>query len=129
MSLFIEKSALAFLVVTVILGGGVAYLAGRGLAGRWKPYWHAVIYMMLLGLFIRFLHWGLFLGATFPGWREAQGDLFSLHYYLTDTLVLITAASLGYRLERTRQMTTQYRWLYRRTGPLSWKSIAEEKQH
>jgi hypothetical protein len=73
--------------------------------------------MLLLGLFVRFLHWGLFL----DNWRHLKGDLLSLHYYITDTTVLIAAASLGYRLRRTRQMTRQYRWLYRQTSPFTWE--------
>ncbi|MDX2266267.1 MAG: hypothetical protein NW215_15000 [Hyphomicrobiales bacterium] len=125
MELFVEKSPLAFLLVTVVLGGGVAFLAGRALARGWRPFWTAALYMAGLGLFVRFLHWGLFLDATFPSWREAKGDLFSLHYYLTDTAVLIAAAALGYRLERTRQMTTQYGWLFARATALTWRAKAD----
>lgn len=124
MSLFIEKSPVAFIIITVVLGGGISFLAGRALARGWKPFWMVVGYMLLLGLFVRFLHWGLFLGATFPEWRAAQGELLSLHYYITDTLVLIAAACLSYRLERTRQMTAQYRWLYERTSPLTWRAVS-----
>ena len=28
-----------FLVLTVIIGGGAAFLAGRGWRGSWKPFW------------------------------------------------------------------------------------------
>ena len=59
---------------------------------------------------LRFLHFALF-----------EGTLLSLHYFLTDTLVLILGAMLGFRLTRVRQMTSQYPWLYERTSPLSWK--------
>lgn len=121
MSLIIEKSPWAFLLITVLLGGGAAFLAGRALARAWRPFWLAALYMLLLGLAVRFLHWGLFLDATFPSWRGAQGSLFSLHYYAVDTIVLIAAAALSYRLQRTRQMTRQYGWLYKRTSPLTWE--------
>ncbi len=70
---------------------------------------------------MRFLHWGLFLDATLESWRAVQGTLLSLHYYLVDTAVLIAAGALGYRLQRAEQMTTQYGWIYERTGPLSWR--------
>lgn len=120
MSLVVEKSVWAFLFVTVIFGGGAAYLAGRALARNWRPFWLVVFYMALFGCAVRFLHWGLFMDATLESWREAQGTLLSLHYYLVDTLVLVAAAWLGYRLERTRQMTEQYKWLYRRTSPFTW---------
>ncbi len=122
MALFVEKSWVAFLIVTVILGGGIAFLSGRALARGWRPFWMAVAYMLLLGVVVRFLHWGLFLDATFPSWRESAGDLLSVHYYITDTLILIAFAGLGYRLERARQMVSQYGWIFRRKSPLTWSA-------
>jgi hypothetical protein len=50
------------------------------------------------------------------------GDLLSLHYFITDTLVLIAGASLGYRLTRVSQMVSQYPWLYERSTPFSWRT-------
>jgi hypothetical protein len=46
----------------------------------------------------------------------------SLHYCMTDTLVLIAGASLGYRLTRVSQMVSQYPWLYERSSPFSWRA-------
>jgi hypothetical protein len=105
-----ETGLRIFLFLTVVLGGGAAYLAGRALAHKWRPLWQAMAYMLLLGLALRFFHYALF-GAT----------LLSLYYYLIDTVVLLAAAYLGYRIRRTEQMTTQYSWIYERTGPLSWR--------
>ena len=51
---------------------------------------------LLLGGGLRFLHFALF-----------EVELLSVHYYLTDTLVLIAMASLGFRLTRVGQMITQ----------------------
>lgn len=121
MGLIVEKSYAAFLIVTIILGGGAAFMTGRALARSWSPIWQLFLYMLLLGAAVRFLHWGLFLDATYLSWREMQGSLLSIHYYIVDTAVLVAAAWLGYRLERTRQMTTQYRWLYRKASPLTWR--------
>jgi hypothetical protein len=121
MELIAEKSFVAFLLVTVVLGGGAAFMAGRALAGGWKSFGRVVFYMLLLGFAVRFLHWGLFMDATYESWRDMQGTLLSLHYYLVDTLILVAMAALGYRLERARQMTTQYGWIYERTSPLSWR--------
>jgi hypothetical protein len=121
MGLIAEKSFAAFLLVTVVLGGGAAFLAGRALARSWKSFARVAVYMLLLALAVRFLHWGLFMDATYESWRDMQGTLLSLHYYLVDVIVLIAFAGLGYRLERARQMTTQYGWIYERTGPLSWR--------
>jgi hypothetical protein len=110
MSLFVEDNPWIFLIMTVVIGGGAAFLAGRALARKWRPVWMAVAYMVPLGLALRFFHFALF-----------HGKLLSLHYFLTDTLILILMALLGYRLTRTRQMVRQYGWLYERSGPLSWR--------
>jgi len=34
-----DDSPWVFLVLTCVLGGGAAFLAGRGLARGWKPFW------------------------------------------------------------------------------------------
>ena len=99
-----------FLALTVIIGGGAAFLAGRGLAKGWKPHWRVFFYMALLAGAVRFFHYALF-----------EGRLLSLYYYLVTYAVLVAAASLGYRMMRTKQMVTQYPWLYQRTSPLSWR--------
>lgn len=112
-----EHSFWVFFFLTVLLGGGAAAATGRALALQWQPYWQVVFYMGLLGLADRFLHWGLFLDAPLDVYK---GDLLSLHYYITDTTILILFASIAYRMTRARQMATQYSWLYRRTGPFTW---------
>jgi hypothetical protein len=66
--------------------------------------------MLLLACAVRFFHFALF-----------EGTLLSLHYYVVDALVLIGISLLGYRLTRVRQMVTQYRWLYERSGPFFWR--------
>jgi hypothetical protein len=99
-----------FIVLTVILGGGAAFLAGRGLARAWKPFSRLFFYMALLAFAVRFFHYALF-----------SGTLTSLYYYLVTYAILVAFASLGYRAMRTTQMVTQYGWLYERTSPLSWR--------
>ncbi len=111
MPLFVEDSFWVFLFMTVIIGGGAAFQAGRGLASKWRPLWMPVLYMLPLGLALRFLHFALF-----------GGHLLSVHYFITDTAVLVAAALLGYRLMRVGQMVGQYPWLYERAGPLAWKN-------
>lgn len=108
--LYEEPSIWLFLLVTVFMGGWAAWMTARGIAKGWRPYWQAVLALVLLGLAIRFIHHALF-----------GGVLLSLHYYVVDTLVALAVGSVGFRYTRTRQMTTQYRWLYERTGPLTWK--------
>ena len=69
-----------FLVLTVIIGGGAAFLAGRGLARGWKPYWRVFFYMALLAGAVRFFHQALF-----------HGDLLSPYYYLVTYAILVAA--------------------------------------
>lgn len=113
MSLFVEDNLWIFVIMTVLIGGGAAYLSGRALASKWRPWAMAAVYMIPLGMALRFFHYALF-----------EGNLLSLHYFITDTLVLVAAASLGYRLTRVHQMVSQYPWLYERSGPFSWKTRA-----
>jgi hypothetical protein len=109
--LYEEPSIWLFLLVTVIMGGWAAWMTARGMAKAWRPYWQAVVALAVVGLAIRFIHHALF-----------GGTLLSLQYYLVDALVAVAIGTAGYRYTRTRQMTTQYRWLYERTGPFSWRA-------
>ncbi len=113
MQLLIEDSPWIFLVMTIILGGGAAFMAGRSLASGWKPIGLLLAYMVPFTAGMRFLHFALF-----------EATLTSLHYFITDGLIFVASALLGYRLMRVAQMTTQYPWLYERSGPLTWKNKA-----
>lgn len=120
MGVIYETSIYAFFFVTVLFGGSAAFMIGRAMAKGWKPFWQAIVFTLMLCAGIRFLHWGLFYGATLASWREAQGSLLSLHYYAADMLILTLFAALGFRLQRASQMARQYGWLYKKSGPLSW---------
>ena len=113
MSFFVESSAWVFLCLTVLLGGGVAFLAGRSLAGSWRPLWQLFLYMLPFTGALRFLHFALY-----------GNELTSLQYFLSHGLVVTLFALLGYRMRRTSQMTSQYPWLYERSSPLSWRDKA-----
>ncbi|MDJ1158413.1 hypothetical protein QNA08_09225 [Chelatococcus sp. SYSU_G07232] len=108
--LYEESSIWLFLLVTCIMGGWAAWTTGRATALVWAPVWQCVIYLLILAAGVRFIHFALF-----------QGTLLSLQYYLADALVVLIIGLLGYRYKRASQMTTQYRWLYQRTGPLTWR--------
>lgn len=105
-----ERSMWAFFLCTLMLGGGAAWLSGRAIALTWRPWWHIVAYMLMLGFAVRFIHFALF-----------DAPLLSLHYYLVDTTVCMLLGFLGFRVTRAAQMATQYRFLYRRRGLLSWR--------
>jgi Domain of unknown function (DUF6867) len=108
--LYEEGSFGVFLLVTVILGGGAALLAGRAIAATWRPWWQVVAYTLILGAAVRFFHFALF-----------GGTLLSPHYYLVDSAVCMAFGSLGFRAARTAQMTAQYRWLYSPGGLMRWR--------
>jgi len=109
--LFEEDSFGVFVLITICLGGGAAYLSGRAIASTWRPWWHVALYMLMLALAVRFLHFALF-----------EGTLLSLHYYAVDYVFCLLFGFLGYRVTRAAQMSTQYRWLYQRAGLLKWAS-------
>ena len=110
MSVIYQTNIIDFLLVTVFLGGGAAYLVGRAIAYGWTPIRLLVVYAGLLTVAVRFIHYALF-----------HGTLLSVQYFVVDLVVLGVLAALGYRITRAGQMTTQYGWLYRRIGPFAWR--------
>jgi hypothetical protein len=98
--LFEEDSFGIFLLVSVAMGGGAAWLSGRAVAQTWRPAWHLVAYMLVLGGAVRFFHFALF-----------GGTLLSLHYYAVDTAIALALAGAGFRVTRSRQMARQYGFL------------------
>jgi hypothetical protein len=106
-----ENSLTVFLLVSVLLGGGAAWLAGRAIAATWRPWWHIVLYMLVLSLAVRFLHFALF-----------DAKFLSLHYYLVDFAVCLGFGIFGFRLMRVSQMVTRYGWINERAGLLHWRS-------
>lgn len=88
-----------FLLCTVILGGGTAFVTGKAIAETWRPVWQLALYAGLLALATRFLQFSLF-----------EARLTSLPSYLADALLLLAIAGLGYALTRRRGMATQYGW-------------------
>jgi hypothetical protein len=105
-----EVSLGDFLLVTVFLGGGAAWLTGRAVAITWRSLWKLLLYIALLTCAVRFIHYALF-----------GGTLLSGYFFLVDFVILLALANLGYRLTRTIQMVSQYSWLFERASPLSWR--------
>jgi hypothetical protein len=108
--LYEEDSFGVFLLVTVVLGGGAATLAGRAIAFTWRPWWQIIFYMLILGGAVRFIHFALF-----------DGTLLSLHYYIVDSAICMACGFTGFRVARAAQMVTQYRWINQPLGPLRWR--------
>jgi uncharacterized protein DUF6867 len=109
--LYEEGSFGVFLLVTVFLGGGAAILTGRAIAATWRPRWQIVLYTLILGGAVRFIHFSLF-----------SGTLLSFHYYLVDSVFCMAFGFLGFRGARASQMVTQYRWINEPDGPMRWRA-------
>jgi len=105
-----ENALWIFVVVSIVLGGGAAALAGRAIAKTWRPLWQVVAYGFILGAGVRFIHFSVF-----------SGTLLSLHYYLVDSAVCVAFGLLGFRAARTAQMVAQYNWLIEPAGFLRWR--------
>ncbi|WP_416795620.1 DUF6867 family protein [Ciceribacter azotifigens] len=103
------RYVLRFLVL--LLGFWTAWRTGKAVAEGWQHYPTVIVYTLLLGVAMRFLHYALF-----------QGPFINPFYYVIDVAVLLVFATAGYRVRRTRQMVDNYYWLYEKTSAFSWKN-------
>ncbi|HEX2843175.1 DUF6867 family protein [Hyphomicrobium sp.] len=104
------NASFSFVLLTLLIGGGAAWRTGQALSESWGPLWPVIGYTALLAAAIRFLHYSLFGGA-----------LLSFPSYLIDFAVLAVIALVAHRVRRARQMAEQYKWLFERAGPFSWR--------
>lgn len=111
-----EESAWLFLLVTLVMGGWAGWMAARAIARGWRPFWQCALALLAVAAAVRFIHFALF-----------DGTLLSAHYYAVDAIVVMIVGAAGFRVTRTRQMTSQYRWLYEKTSPLTWRPRAQER--
>jgi hypothetical protein len=109
--LYEEASIAAFLILTVIFGGGAAWQTGRATAQTWRPLGTMILYSIGITIVVRFLHFAVF-----------GGTLLSAHYFLVDLAVVAAAMFAGYQAQRAEQMATQYSWLFERSGPFGWSA-------
>lgn len=105
-----EVAPFELILVTVILGGGAAWMTGRSIAQSWGSNLVLGFYIILLTAAVRFIHFSLY-----------GGTLISLQYYVVDLVILLIIGFVAKRHTRSGQMATQYGYKYERTGPLSWK--------
>ena len=108
MGLLWEVSWVEFLVVTVALGGGGAWMIGRSTALTWSGWGVLVFYVLLLTLAARFIHFSLFGGSFF---LPAETLATALHYAIVDFVILMAIAAAGRQFVRRRQMARQYSFL------------------
>ena len=88
-----------FVLCTLVLGGGAAFVTGRAIAETWRPFWQVIGYSLALALFVRFMHFALF-----------EERLVSARNYAVDAAILVALAVLGYFIARRRQLSAQYGW-------------------
>ena len=110
MSLLWEVSWIEFLVVTIALGGGGAWMIGRSTAIGWSGWGLLVFYVLLLTVAARFNHFSLFGGSFF---LPASTLGTALHYALVDFVILMAIAAAGRQFMRNRQRARQYGFLTR----------------
>lgn len=99
-----------FIGLTVILVGGAVVLAGRAIAGNWKPAWQVVAAAFGLALADRFLVYALF-----------EGPLLHVVGFLVAFAVLAGFGLLAWRATGVALMVRQYPWRYRRRGLLAYE--------
>lgn len=104
--------------VTGVIGGTAAWFTGHAIAGTWRPFWHLLLYVLLLGAAVRFVHFAL-----------SEADLIAPASYAVDALYLLAVGALSWRATRAAQMATQYYWLFERTGPLTWRATAANAEN
>ena len=109
MQVALSHDFLVFLLFTIPIMGGAAFLMGRALAKTWRLVWWVVPYSLLLGLVDRFLVFALF-----------EGELLSVFEYIEDTCVILFIGLLAYRLYFVSMLVNQYPWIYRRTTPVTY---------
>lgn len=111
-----QVSFAEFFLVTVVLGGGAAWMIGRSTARSWSGWGLTVFYVLLLTVAVRFIHFALFNGTFFLPPRAFGG---ALHYAIVDFIVLMVLAAGGRQLTRSRQMARQYGFLRRMSDPVT----------
>jgi hypothetical protein len=114
-ALYAGETVGAIVLVSLVLGGGAALLAGRAIAATWRPPGAVVAAVLLIAAGARFIHFALF-----------NGRLLSVTSYAADTCLFLIVGLIAWRATRTAQMVRQYPWLYARTSPLTWRKIGRE---
>ncbi len=105
-----EVTFFEFMLVTVVLGGGAAWMTGRAIARCWQSGWQLAFYMILLACAVRFIHYALFNGTLLSPW-----------YYCVDLAVLLALATAARRYYRSALMVGQYSFAFEPAGLFGWR--------
>jgi hypothetical protein len=97
--------------VFFLLGCWATWMAARAVAVTWGSIGQFLVYALGLALGMRFLHFALY-----------EGPFISGIHYVSDLVALTIVGIIAYRYTRTKQMVSQYGWLYEKASPLSWRN-------
>lgn len=112
METLLGSSVPVFIGLTVVLFGAAAIMAGRAVAGNWKPAWQVVAASFGLALADRFLVFALF-----------DGPLLDPVGFLAHFVVILVLGLLAWKITAAAKMVRQYPWRYRRTSPFAYEEI------
>lgn len=110
METILGSSLPVFIGLTLFVFGGCAYLTGQALAEGWKTPGMVLAYALIMGLGDRFLVFALF-----------GGPLLAPVGFIVHTAAISAVTWVSYRMALAHRMTSQYPWLYERSGPFGWK--------
>jgi hypothetical protein len=105
-----SESIAQVLLITLVLGGGCAWLAGRAIAATWQRIWVAIAAAFPIAAAVRFVHFALF-----------DETLLAPKSYLLEAAIMLAVICLSFQRTRALQMVRQYYWLYEPNGPLGWR--------
>ena len=128
MEWILGTSLSVFIGVTVVIGGGAAFMMGQAIAQAWHPWWQNVVYGALLGLASQFLSYSLFDGAfVVASFVSSEAPPFGTAFagYLMNVVVIVAVALFAYRVTLVRKLASQYPCLYERVGLFGWRARAE----
>jgi hypothetical protein len=117
-ALYVNEAWWQSVILTLVLGGGGAWLAGRAIARTWRGIHVAVLAAIPMAMAVRFVHFALF-----------EEPLLSPLPWLVETATLLVVICLAFQHTRARQMVRQYYWLYESRGPLGWKPRQDAPGH
>jgi len=117
-TLYVNEAWWQSVILTLVLGGGGAWLAGRAIARTWRGIHVAVLAAIPMAMAVRFVHFALF-----------EEPLLSPLPWLVETAILLAVICLAFQHTRARQMVRQYYWLYESRGPLGWKPRQDAPGH
>ena len=123
--LYQEDTIWHFLFVSGLLGGGAAWMTGRACAQTWRTYPRLVLFLLVLGIGVRFIHHALFWVPMFSravlrDRHDRAADLrharLQLHPHKPDGDAVLLALREGF----TTQLETQEQSLrdFHRFAPL-----------